>query len=296
LVEIPESVIPGRTANGSPSQNWEIRQTEMGKGDHGSVLHQKLPPASRSRKSSLSQTANYAFSHPDIDEDDAADGPVIPMVRHATPRATTRSRTNSIASTKSHSKAKTILEPILSSKKEYITTEGHPKTEYVWRHPRVFEDAQGRTQPVYLGAGLGDLSGEATSDDEDLEGAEFGAMRGSRIQGDESLLFRDSGYGSVGMLPGLKERSPLEDFNFGQMEDFGEKIRLGRVLDDEKNGSLKIAGNKEGEATKALRRMKEKRRSSVASNGKSERKSDDLVVERGTEALERGINELSLRN
>jgi hypothetical protein len=218
------------------------------------------------------------------------------MVRHATARATSRSRTNSIASTKSHSKAKTILEPILSSKKEYITTEGHPKTEYVWRHPRVFEDAQGRTQPVYLGAGLGDLSGEATSDDEDLEGAEFGAMRGSRIQGDESLLFRDSGYGSVGMLPGLKERSPLEDFNFGQMEDFGEKIRLGRVLDDEKNGSLKIAGNKEGEATKALRRMKEKRRSSVASNGKSERKSDDLVVERGTEALERGINELSLRN
>jgi hypothetical protein len=267
----------------------------MGKGDHGSVLHQKLPPDSRSRKSSLSQTANYTFSHPNIDEDDAAEGPVIPMVRHATPRATTRSRTNSIASSKSHSKAKTILEPILSSKKEYITTEGHPKTEYVWRHPRVFEDAQGRTQPVYLGAGLGDLSAEATSDDEDLEGAEFGAMRGSRIQGEESLLFRDSGYGSAGMLPGLKERSPLEDFNFGQMEDFGDKIRLGRVLDDENIGNRKIAWN-EGEATKALRRMKERRRSSVASNGKGEGKSDDLVMQRGTEALERGVDELSLRN
>jgi hypothetical protein len=283
-------MVPGRTANGSPSRNWEIRQTEMGKGDHGSVLHQKLPPASRSRKSSLTQAANYTFSHPNIDEDDAADGPVVPMVRNATPCTTTRSRTNSIASTKSHSKVKTILEPILSSKKEYITKEGHPKTEYVWRHPLVFEDAQGRTQPVYLGAGLGDLSSEANSDEEDLEGAEFGAMRGSRIQSQESLLFRDSGYGSVGMLPGLKQRSPLEDFNFGQMEDFGEKIRIGRVLDDKNTGNLKIAGNKEGEATKALRRMKE-RRSSVASNGKS----DDLV-QRGAEALERGVNDLSLKN
>jgi hypothetical protein len=264
----------------------------MGKGDHGSVLHHKLPPSSRSRKSSLSQAANYTFSHPNIDEDDAADGPVIPMVRNATPRTPTRSRTNSIASTKSHSKAKNVLEPILSRQKEYITKEGYPKTEYVWRHPRVFEDTQGRTQPVYLGAGLGDLSPEANSDDEDLEGAEFGAMRGSRIQGEDSLLFRDSGYGSAGMLPGLKERSPLEDFNFGQMEDFGEKIRLGRVLDDDEEiGNLKIAGNKEGEATKALRRMKE-RRSSVASNGKG----DDLVVQRGAEVLERGVNELSLTN
>jgi hypothetical protein len=266
-------MVPGRTVNGSPSRNWEIRQTEMRKGDYGSVLHHRLPPASRSRKSSLSQAANYTFSHPNIDEDDAADSPVIPM-----------------ASTKSHSKAKTMLEPILSSKKEYITTEGHPKTEYVWRHPRVFEDAQGRTQPVYLGAGLGDLSPETNSDDEDVEGAEFGAMRGSRIQ-EESLLFRDSGYGSAGMLPGLKERSPLEDFNFGQMEDFGEKIRVGRVLDDENIGNLKIAGNKEGEATKALRRMKE-RRSSVASSGKG----NDLVVQRRAETVERGVNELSLRN
>jgi hypothetical protein len=185
--------------------------------------------------------------------------------------------------------------PRLSSS-PFSPAEGHPKTEYVWRHPRVFEGAQGRTQPVYLGAGLGDLSPEANSDDEDLEGAEFGAMRGSRIQGEESLLFRDSGYGSVGMLPGLKERSPLEDFNFGQMENFGDKIRLGRVLDDEKFSNLKIAGNKEGEATKALRRMKERRRSSVASSGKGGRKSEDIVVQPGTEALEKGVNELSLKN
>lgn len=43
--------------------------------------------------------------------------------------------------------------PVLSSKKSYITKEGVPKTEYVWRHPPVLEPVAyetGETMPVRM--------------------------------------------------------------------------------------------------------------------------------------------------
>ncbi|KUI69601.1 hypothetical protein VM1G_04740 [Cytospora mali] len=47
-------------------------------------------------------------------------------------------------------------EPILMDKKTYVTEEGFNRTEYLWRHPPVFEDVHGRTTPVRIPAGVSD--------------------------------------------------------------------------------------------------------------------------------------------
>jgi hypothetical protein len=166
-------------------------------------------------------------------------------------------------------------EPVLASKKEYVTKHGIPRTEYVWRHPPVFETATGQTQPVYTGAGMGDPSGDNYySDEEDEHGAEFGAIR-KPANGEEELLFRDMGYGSGGMLPGLSERSPVSSRNGG--------VPLGRVVDSAGVGKVEVASNAEGEATKALKRMRERRRSSAASKTN------------GTDGLEKGVKNMILK-
>jgi len=297
-------MVPGRTANGSPNRNWEIVQTGLGHGDHGSTLHRKTASQqSRIRSKSLT-SSNYQYTHPSIDEDESADGPVIGYTR-GEPKAN-HSRVNSRTSTHTSksSISKNALEPILSSKKEYTTTEGYPKTEYVWRHPPVFETATGQTQPVYIGAGLGDISsvrpktapGKSYYDeeDEDTAGADFGAMRRSS-GGEEEFLFRDSGYGSGGMLPGLAEKTPLAGMSGEPRfipEDF-EIIQLGRVVGDESGEKGKGRDNSEGEATRALRRLREKRRSSGATSVASTVKAHD----RGgsVEEMERGVSGLHVR-
>ncbi|CAN8105534.1 unnamed protein product [Discula destructiva] len=45
-------------------------------------------------------------------------------------------------------------EPVLAEKQTYMTDKGHPRTEYLWLHPPVFEDASGQTQPVLIPAGF----------------------------------------------------------------------------------------------------------------------------------------------
>lgn len=47
-------------------------------------------------------------------------------------------------------------EPILVDKKTYVTEDGITRTEYLWRHPPVFEDIHGRTTPVLIPAGVSD--------------------------------------------------------------------------------------------------------------------------------------------
>ncbi|KUI54238.1 hypothetical protein VP1G_01661 [Cytospora mali] len=47
-------------------------------------------------------------------------------------------------------------EPILMDKKTYVTEDGINRTEYLWRHPPVFEDVHGRTTPVRIPAGISD--------------------------------------------------------------------------------------------------------------------------------------------
>jgi hypothetical protein len=274
LIEIPENELhkyTQHTITGKPNGNWHLTKD-------------------RPREQSLTQSI---YSHTNTDPDDGAEGPVIGLVR-GEPKS--RSRANSHASAGSRSRS--ILEPILSSKKEYMTKEGYPKTEYVWRHPPVFEDAQGRTQPVYIGAGLGDLTsplGEYYSDEDDTAGAAFGAER-VLAKGEEGLLFRDSGYGSAGMLPGLSgQKAPVAGYqvqnqnqnqarNGDVVGDWGEKINYGKVLNHDEE-----MVRAEGEATKALRRMK-KRRSSVASAAS---KGKGKVVDVG--GVERGIEGLNVR-
>jgi hypothetical protein len=248
LIEIPEAMVPKHTVTGKMDQNWHIS---------------KPGPSTLSSGHDVCETASRAST------DSAPDGPVIGLAR-GEPR--TRPRGNSKASSLKSTKNR---EPILSSKKESITKDGIPCTECVLRHPPVFETAIGQTQPVYIGAGIGDLIGENYYSDEDDDiGAEFGAARAT-AKGEEGLLFRDSGYGSGGMLPGLKEMSPVAKSD--------GSAQVGRVVDDGSLGKVKVASNAEGEATKALRRMRERRRSSAASKAS------------GVNGLENGVKNMSVK-
>ena len=193
---------------------------------------------------------------------------------------------------------KNILEPNLSSKKEYTSKEGHPKTEYVWRHPPVFETASGQIRPIYIGARLGDLSGsyanpaaQQYSNEVDDEEANFGAVRAS-AQGEESLLFRDSGYGH-GMLPGLKEKTPLAGMSDEPRfipEDF-EVIQLGNVVGEDERKGKAVDRGADGEVTKALRRIREKRGSGAGSATSTVRPARNSI-----EAVERGMAGSNMRD
>jgi len=113
------------------------------------------------------------------------------------------------------------LEPILTNKKTYITEEGFPRTEYFWRHPPVFEDAQGRTQPVYMDGFLnGQLNSPFSVTNSDIFSHDSsGAKAGGS---EEELLFRDSGYGA-GFLPGLKDSAPMSGPLYGDKNTGGVK-------------------------------------------------------------------------
>jgi hypothetical protein len=220
LTEIPESMVLKHKVTGSLDQSWHISK----------------PGPSTLSTGTDCETANRAST------DSVPDGPVIGLSR-GEPRS--RPRGNSKASSiKSLSKR----EPVLSSKKDCITKDGIPRTEYIWRHPPVYETATGKTQPVYTRTGIGDLSGQTYSSDEDDEsGTGFGAAR-TPTKGEGEPLFRASGYGSGGMLPGLAEESPSPLRKAG--------ANIGRVVGDWP------LSNTEGEATKGLSKMRERRRSS----------------------------------
>ncbi|KAF4634072.1 hypothetical protein G7Y89_g4049 [Cudoniella acicularis] len=235
LVEIPEHMLPGRTENGSPSRNWEIVETGLGKGDHGAGM--------RSQQSSRS-----------IRREIPREGAEAPVVGYVQSRHHSRGSSSSFSS-----RRKSLLEPILSSKKEYITKEGYPKTEYVWRHPPVFETADGKTTSVLLPAGFGESDsnyGEETDTSIDC-GTTTGTITSFRSSGrgqgrtEEHLQYRDSGYGPEGMLPGLKYSSPMAAY-------------IGRAVnesleDDYEEQEPRNSAHAEGEATNALRRMRERR-------------------------------------
>lgn len=160
--------------------------------------------------------------------EDAATPPSVAYTRDES--KSPRSRGNSL---------KSILDPILSSKKESVTKDGHPRTDYVWRHPPVFETVDGKTQPIYIGAGLGDLSSKQSLD----------STAATASKEDEALLFRDSGYGSEGMLPGLKERSPMAGLGRGRVVVPGGDDGLGRPV-----GDIKVDGNPESNPRELTRK------------------------------------------
>lgn len=135
LKEIPAHLVPGRTTDGSPSRNWEIKETAMGKGDHGSIFQ---PPHTLKHKPSSSTLSADSWSsvRSGFGSDSADFSPSVSKGKEAAPLA------SNVTENKNSS------DPVLSSKKEYTSKEGHPKTEYVWRYPPVFETANGKTQPI----------------------------------------------------------------------------------------------------------------------------------------------------
>ena len=154
---------------------------------------------------------------------------------------------------------------MLSSKNKFITKDGIPRTEYIWRHPPVFETVTGETQPVSTDAGLHAISHDNYYSDEDDE------LRAARTptKGEEDLLFRDSGYGSGGMLPGLMDQDPSSNSNGG--------TSAGRMLDEATIGRTKVPSDADGEATKALWRIRERRRSSATARANGHTDLEDGV-------------------
>ena len=98
------------------------------------------------------------------------------------------------------------------------------------------------------------------------------------------------------MLPGLSALAPMSDGRYKDdgdvVGDFGENFNHGRVVEDDQVSNIKIASNAEGEATKALKRMRERRRSATARKpvGSSERRDSQPHVG----DLVRGVNGLQV--
>lgn len=225
LIEIPENQIPGRTHAGAANKNWKIIETPLGQGDYNQ-------PSRQSR-------ANLSFVPPQTVADnpgfdDAAEPPVIALAR-GDGFPGTRSRTTSLTS-----RTKSIFEPILASKRESRTFEGVPKTEYLWRHPPTFDNysrpssSRSGQKPVYIGAGIGDISdvgvaavskrdGRGSHSSSEYESGYVLDSTQSRSKEGEELLFRDSGYGSGGGLPGISPGSRQNAH--GLVDDF-EKMKI----------------------------------------------------------------------
>lgn len=256
LIPIPESEVPRHSISGNPNGNWEVAKSENAGSDLPSVLRR---PHSRAGSASYPAPEEGAM-------------PPVAGYRTAPRPRENRSRGNSLKSISSKA-----LEPILSSKKENIAKEGYPRTEYVWRHPPVFETVDGKTQPIYIGAGLGDITRTASvSDDSDSTGeAISNDTRGTK--GEEALLFRDSGYGSGGMLPGLKEASPMAELGRGRVVVNDCDSGLGTAV-----GKVKVDGNAEISAKQMTRKP-------VGETDK------ECRIRRSSVAgLENGINRLSM--
>ncbi|PBP15690.1 hypothetical protein BUE80_DR013586 [Diplocarpon rosae] len=138
LIEISESEVYRHKVSGSMNNTWSLSQTS-------------LTPHSRASSLATQALPDYA-----IVEDDVADSPIIGFARGESSHARANSPTTKLSRVRNM-----FTEPVLTSKKESITTEGIPRTEYVWHHPPVIMDALEREQPMYLGAGLGDTSNPA---------------------------------------------------------------------------------------------------------------------------------------
>lgn len=193
LVEIPASEIPKTAPPGMKIHEIHGRQI--------------IPPPPLPQP--MSEAAPATFT-----SEQTATAPIVGLARG---EPTTKSRRNSTKSVKApkspkphkstRSRAKSLLQPVLASKKEYMTEAGHPKTEYVWHHPPVMQN-EDKTRPIYVGAGVGDLGSPSYSSDEeeDLAGARFGA-----VGGEGALLFKEADYERSGSLPGLARQSDYRE-------------------------------------------------------------------------------------
>ncbi|KAI9745620.1 MAG: hypothetical protein M1818_001154 [Claussenomyces sp. TS43310] len=112
-----------------------------------------------------------------------------------------------------HHYAHAEKDPVLSSKRTYQTAAGHEKTEYVWRHSpeldtSAYHAGETKDLPMNCVDTRGGGSRSTRPDGNDPGTIEDDTRRGAT--GAESPLFDETGYGAEGgMLPGLKERSPV---------------------------------------------------------------------------------------
>lgn len=120
-----------------------------------------------------------------------------------------------------------------------------------------------------------------SSQDEDRAGAEFGA---ERAEGD--LLFRDSGYGSGGMLPGLPQADPAFISLDNAHTHVGRSLENGKAPVLEMPSKIKVPEGPEGQATQYLRSMREKKLG--VGSGQSKGK--------GVDVLENGMKGLNVNN
>ncbi|CAG8950759.1 hypothetical protein HYFRA_00002972 [Hymenoscyphus fraxineus] len=134
LKEIPADMVLGRTIDGSRNRNWEIKETGIGR-YYGSESQSSR--TLRHKRSSSNLSADSWSSARSTFGSDSLKGPLSLVNDGGEPMDGTKSG------------IKNLSDPILSSKKEYMAKEGHPVTEYVWRHPPVFETTNGQIQPIY---------------------------------------------------------------------------------------------------------------------------------------------------
>ncbi|CZT11331.1 uncharacterized protein RCO7_01320 [Rhynchosporium graminicola] len=230
LIEIPEPQVPAHKLTGRMNGNWSLSRT----------------PLSGTR--SDTQDAAYHQSMSPVEHESA---PVIGLARGEPSQDKSRSRANFRTSNPTVKPARSsrnlFTEPILISKKEYMTPENFPRTEYLWRHPPVFEDALGRTQPIIMGAGFGDPNAPRDQFFEDrIMGVhhERGAVRHQREEDD--LMFRDSGYGSQGMLLGLSSMAPISSSLYSNAS--GSRHSNGHVEEIQAVGRAQTASHAERDA------------------------------------------------
>jgi hypothetical protein len=188
------------------------------------------------------------------------------------------------------------LEPILTSKKTYMTKGGYPRTEYVWRHPPVFETANGQTQYIFQGVERY-LNGEQrhghgrTASAAGLSPRTDGKM--SRKMDELNLrskFSRDSGYDGAYNYNDPADRSshspvtPTRD-HYASIPETGSLDSRNSPRNGHQTHSRVVSGGGPviplnnangiqptsftGEATSALKRIREKRSraSSMASSG-----------------------------
>ncbi|KAL3426872.1 hypothetical protein PVAG01_00381 [Phlyctema vagabunda] len=127
--------------------------------------------------------------------------------------------------------------PVLSSRKDSLNKDGIPKTESVWRHPPTLDMGSketGQSVPMYFNEGH-----ESDGTEPDYTTEKVAAAEG------DDMLFRDSGYGAGGMLPGLAETASTA------IHGRSPPPRRDHPRNDYSDSSG------DGEASKALRRRRE---------------------------------------
>lgn len=239
LVQVSESRLPGRIGNGSPGMNWEIKQTSLQRRDQSDSPH-------RIRSASLGR-------HIQEEEVGGAEAPIIGLARGEPPTTRQRSRTWSRTRNQSPIKLANTSSAIPNSNRQAnLTNDTAQRYENVAHHPSRMESHQG---PRYIGPGIGDLSGTQYGDRHSSD-EEQHVKAPEPTRSEEELLFRDSGYGSGGMLPGLTAKAPMAKEAMGLglgNEDSGDELSA------DASRSTHVSRQAEspvGEATRALRRMK----------------------------------------